>query len=646
MQVLYAKCSVVLLGIALLATLPLCGQNLLTNPGFESGMLTPWFGDNGSRVELVTEAYAGKYASLGNVAQNVNLTQGVVYQLRCKARIIKASDKEKVWIGVRAAAGLVKNAQLQKEEWDDMFIEFVAPETGPHKIWIWGQGASAYSSDEWTLVVKGTPSGGDGGGTDKDPADQWPASHPAAEWPINPIFSDEFNADKIDQGKWDHDPGDWGTWSWEPENAYITDSSLTLRMQHQSHVRDGQQYHFNSGIVRHRKTFTYGYFEARIKASAKGQGTCPAFWMYSIGQPDPTEEGGVKYSEIDAIEIFQVPNELQRLEMNLHARILQDGKLTWVRPGQGHSELTHNTWVAPWDPRDEYHTYGVWNRVDSIFWYVDGIQRGAKKNHYWHLPMHLTVSMGLRTPYERYIDGVRTVMPFPDTRPEPGFPTEMYCDYVRVWNTDPQLYADREKYYNASFPVNGELAFDCRYFAGNGERVVGEGISCRLQEVGADGTVVREIGQTDATAVGSESGLTTFRFSLAGLPPSSSLPPGHRYVLRPAFKSSHHGGEEVLLSETVYPVQLVMTSSVNDRQARQAFSISTRGDGVAVTVAEQAGPVNISIYDLSGRQLHSTRATNRDVLIDRAVFPRTGIYLVSVNNGELQLTEKVAILGH
>lgn len=628
-------------GLLFLAGFSAYTQNLVVNPGFESGALAPWFSDNGNSADLVGEAFAGSYASLGNVAQNVNLTAGVTYELRCKARIIRAADQEKVWIGVRAAAGLVKNARVTATQWEDMFIEFVAAETGPYKLWIWGQGASAYSSDDWTLVVKGTPSGGG-----KDPSAQWPASHPAATWPLNPTFSDEFNAGPLDVEKWDHDPSDWGTWSWEPGNAYVADSALTLRMLHESHVRNGQDYHFTSGIARHRETFTYGYFEARMKASAKGQGTCPAFWMYSIGQPDPTEEGGVKYCEIDAIEIFQVPNELQRLEMNLHARILQDGKLTWIRPGQGHTELTHNTWVAPWDPRDEYHTYGVWNRVDSIFWYVDGIERGAKKNHYWHLPMHLTVSMGLRTPYEKYINGVRTVMPYPDTVSEPGFPTEMYCDYVRVWDTDPQLYADRERYHEAAYPVGGELLFECRYFAGNNNRVLAEGwsgLTCKLQQISPDGTVVREITQTDSTAIGKEAGLASFRFFLEGLPPTSALPEGHRYVLRPVFRTSHAGGADVYLVDDYYPIELQLASGINEQEAAEQIQIVSRTDGISIQLAGPSGASRVAVYDLAGRQVHAEVSANSEIFIRRERFPQTGVYIVAVTNGSRYRTEKVVI---
>ncbi len=473
---------------------------------------------------------------------------------------------------------------------------------------------------------------------------QAPVSHPNSIWKLNQTFSDEFNEGVLDINKWNHDPNDWGTWSWEPENAYVTDSALTLRMIQKTHTRNGKEYYFTSGIVRNEQTFTYGYFEARIKASEKGQGTCPAFWLYSRGQPTPTEEEGVKYCEIDAIEIFQVPYEHQRLEMNLHTRIIRNGKLTWIRPGQGYKELTHNTWVAPWDPRDDYHTYGVWSRLDSIFWYVDGVQRGAKKNHYWHLPMHLTVSMGLRTPYERYINGVRTVMFYPDTSPEEGFPTEMYCDYVRVWNTEAQLYADHEKYFNAEFPLAQTLEFECRYFAGNGESVMavgGNGITCKLQEIDANGNVVQELEKVDASAVGKQSGLSIFNFSLEDLKPSSSLPDGHQYVLRPSFKSSENGGMDVFLKEDYYPIQLTLVTSINDPESKEKIKIINKGEGVFINKEDGFKQAKIRVYDLAGRNLYVQKTLQDQIFLDSNIFPATGIYFISVKTDMHHRVEKV-----
>ena len=156
MKNLYYYLSAFLILAGLSYTSTLAGQNLLGNPGFETGVLPPWFGDNDNMVTITTEAADGDYAAIGNAAQNVELTEGVNYELRCKARIISAETNERVWVGVRGPSALVQNFELTGTDWIDVAIDFTAPETGTHKIWVWGQGASSYSSDAWTLVVEGT----------------------------------------------------------------------------------------------------------------------------------------------------------------------------------------------------------------------------------------------------------------------------------------------------------------------------------------------------------------------------------------------------------------------------------------------------------------------------------------------------------
>ena len=392
-----------------------------------------------------------------------------------------------------------------------------------------------------------------------------PLSHPDMQWNFKSEYSDEFNTETVDTDKWDIDVNDWGTWSWEPDNVYVKNNALTIRMRQQERTRKvlgkDEKFYFTSGIAQIKKEITYGYFEARIKACAKGQGTCPAFWLYSVGQPLPTEEDGVQYSEIDIIEIFQKPNQLKTLEMNLHTRILENGILTWKRPGQGNAELCQNTWVAPWDPRDEYHTYGVMNRIDSIFWYVDGIERGRKKNYYWHLPMHLTVSMGLRTPYEKYIQGVRTVMEYPERISVPGFPTEMYCDYVRVWEAPAQIIVDRSKYQNVKFSLKQEfLNFECFYDAGSGHKVMNDdwgGVTVKLVQKNAAGKIVAQISQVDTEALKRPAGKVNVAIPLKGVTSVDNLPNGNYYSIVPVFKSSKDGGTDVYLYQELRDINIV-----------------------------------------------------------------------------------------
>ncbi len=436
---------------------------------------------------------------------------------------------------------------------------------------------------------------------------QKPVSHQDMKWDLKPEYSDEFNSGTLNSSKWNTDVRDWGTWSWEPENAYTSETDLIIRMQQKEHTRKvagaDKKFYFTSGIAQISDEITYGYFETRIKASEKGQGTCPAFWIYSVGQPDPTEEGGVKYCEIDVIEIFQIPNNYQRLEMNLHTRILENGVLTWKRPGQGDTELCHNSWDAPWDPRDEYHTYGVLNRPDSIFWYVDGVQRGAKKNHYWHLPMHVTVSMGLRTPYEKYIDGVRTVMPFPESSPEPGFPTEMFCDYVRVWEAPPQIIVDRETYTSNEFPVTKPFIFDLYYDAGTGHLVSAEswgGVKVTLVEKNAEGVIQKQWAATDANTVGMQAGQAKVEFDISNLVPSDELTEGHYYEIIPVFRTTKDDSD-VYLDEPLKEIKIVKQDVGIDDEFLPTLKLYPNPASTSITIEGFEGLAgSLSIFDTRG----------------------------------------------
>jgi beta-glucanase (GH16 family) len=261
-----------------------------------------------------------------------------------------------------------------------------------------------------------------------------PVGGPGGSWELLSTFSDEFETEDLNGAKWDWQPPSWGTWSWDPANVFVQRGILHLRMRHEPHRRGGEQLFYKSGILRSRAKITYGYFEARIKGCALFPGACPAFWMYSEGR----KSGAIRYSEIDIVELQQThagqsaPN---RIDLNLHCRIEDaQGKETWIRPKQN-PELCRHFWIAPWDPRDEFHVYGCHVTRDAITWYIDGLEVARAENRYWHLPMHVTLSLGLRAPYERHVNGDRLTVP--EKSLPAGFPTEMTVDYVRVWHTSP-----------------------------------------------------------------------------------------------------------------------------------------------------------------------------------------------------------------
>ncbi|MDD2601203.1 MAG: hypothetical protein PHO37_18590 [Kiritimatiellae bacterium] len=51
---------------------------------------------------------------------------------------------------------------------------------------------------------------------------------------------DKINEKQLNLIKWNNDVGDWGVWSWEPDNTWVKDGCLHLRMQHHTHKRGTQ----------------------------------------------------------------------------------------------------------------------------------------------------------------------------------------------------------------------------------------------------------------------------------------------------------------------------------------------------------------------------------------------------------------------
>ncbi|MFR9565874.1 MAG: kappa-carrageenase [Rikenellaceae bacterium] len=250
--------------------------------------------------------------------------------------------------------------------------------------------------------------------------------------------SDEFNSKEINFDRWVGSPS-WGPWSWDESNVYQKDGSLRIRMTYDPHTRGGKELYYKSGILKTRKTMCYGYFEARIKGNHTFPGTCPAFWLASHKQRKVIGADTVTYSEIDIVEMQQMnwadikdgASGVNTIDCNLHMKKLENGKDVWRRPN-GYPKECKGEWKAPWDPRDDYHVYGVENRPDSIIWYVDNKRVVAKPNLYWHLPMELILSMGLRHPHIKYVNGDRQSVKEKATAE--GFPTEMLVDWVRVWD--------------------------------------------------------------------------------------------------------------------------------------------------------------------------------------------------------------------
>lgn len=263
----------------------------------------------------------------------------------------------------------------------------------------------------------------------------------SGDWEYIAEQSDEFDGDLVDGKKWNVDSQDFGPWSWEPQNVTQKAGSLHLQMVHKDHQRGKASLHYTSGMARNDKTIIYGYFEARVKGCSRYPGACPSFWLYSIGPQNRFESSDgetVAYSEIDIVELQQSEFDFEtkkhfpvnRIDCNLHTTLIKNGKRVWARPNN-RPDLCQNHFDSPWNPREDYHIYAVDNSRDWIVWYIDGQEVAKKPNLYWHLPMHVTLSLGLRYPFVAYKDGERVAVD--EVTTAEGFPTTMSVDYVRVW---------------------------------------------------------------------------------------------------------------------------------------------------------------------------------------------------------------------
>jgi len=179
------------------------------------------------------------------------------------------------------------------------------------------------------------------------------------------------------------------------ENIGATSGNCNLKQRKESRTDKP----FTSGHMWTKKTFTYGYYEARIRYS-KASGIDNAFWLMANGARKP---GEIK-CEIDVLE-GSFPNVATA---NLH---VTDDKGHRAKQTRG-PETSNYT--------GDFHTFAVLWTKDLIRWYWDGKVVREERNH----PCHEALAVRLSTavikdhwgPVTDQVDG-----------------TSMDVDYVRVY---------------------------------------------------------------------------------------------------------------------------------------------------------------------------------------------------------------------
>jgi beta-glucanase (GH16 family) len=227
------------------------------------------------------------------------------------------------------------------------------------------------------------------------------------------IFDDEFNGTSVDTSKWnilssDTMGGGYAKDQFVPENATEAGGFLTLLATHVP--ASSRPYHV--ALIFTKQTWTYGYWEARMKMPAHGHGTWPAFWM---------NHGG-NYPEIDIFEwLGNCPHSL------------------WLTYHPANvSELTEGTglgsmYAGP-DYSASFHVYGMWWQPTGINWYIDGalvfnLTQGQK---FKGATVDVT-NMPLGTILNSAVGGWNGNAVDAST----VFPASFVVDYVHIYSNDP-----------------------------------------------------------------------------------------------------------------------------------------------------------------------------------------------------------------
>jgi len=223
------------------------------------------------------------------------------------------------------------------------------------------------------------------------------------------VFSDEFSGNTLDRSKW-NTLGPWGVQFYEdskqlqafvPEAIRLQNGYAVLTADHASGPgAAGQPY--TSGSLTTNRTFTGGYFEARVRVPA-GKGLWPAYWLTSSTRWPP---------EWDIFEIID-----GTIFGSKHP--VTGGKCTFIE-GVAGADSTYQ----PGHVYGVFHVYGFkWTPTD-LYWYVDSVltqhyaidAAAGAKDAMW---LNLSLQVGGDWPGA------------PDSTTP--FPSHMDIDYVRIY---------------------------------------------------------------------------------------------------------------------------------------------------------------------------------------------------------------------
>ncbi len=264
------------------------------------------------------------------------------------------------------------------------------------------------------------------------------------------VFEDNFSESKLNTAKWwtryIYKNGMLATLNQERqlfrdnENHLFTGKSLQLTARKVKNEKN-PYFLYESGMIRSKMTFKYGYYESRVKMPG-GLGVWPAFWLNS----DSDSNGKAEWPpEIDIFE-FVIDGKTELPNM-VHTGVInnthKDKKShPWkaenlyvdpdYKPGKS---LSGGAYTAPFKFPDDFHTFGaLWDTDDTVTIFIDGkkivqrrylwIHKDGREAPYAHVLLNL--SIGGNWAGRNGID-------------DSAFPQSLEVDYVRVYQKKDQI---------------------------------------------------------------------------------------------------------------------------------------------------------------------------------------------------------------
>ncbi|OGV37144.1 MAG: hypothetical protein A2X48_04855 [Lentisphaerae bacterium GWF2_49_21] len=218
----------------------------------------------------------------------------------------------------------------------------------------------------------------------------------------------------------------------ENNNHVMTGTTLQLTARKVSNSNPRFQY--ESGMIRSKMTFKYGYYESRLKVPG-GLGVWPAFWLNS----DSDANGKTSWPpEIDILEFVNNGKD-DRPDM-VHMTAQVKNKKGEPNPWGGEElfrdpDFKKRNYYAPFKFPDDFHVFGLlWDTDDTVTWFVDGkklftvsykwVYANGKDAPNAHVLLNLSIGGQWAGRY-----GVD----------DKAFPQALDVDYVRVYQKPDQI---------------------------------------------------------------------------------------------------------------------------------------------------------------------------------------------------------------